>query len=265
MFTPPGLYDTIQMPGNRGGLGIGALLPPIRPDGTVYVSQHRCAVHSSSLSRRARQPWFWISPRGRFRREVSFISATARPVTVQTRKAGMGPTLVDITKRLDPAVIRSTILNGRGEMPAISNLDDQNLGNLIAFLDDPKHGGAAKFDFSKLMPAASKTAGGDAGPVVASGGAPAGKLDPGMKIPGFQSLRNDGRARLSQRTSRPIRTLTTRAGNVMYKYASPPWSSLTAYDSQQWNYQVANSDWRRSGGAERRRQKIPARSSSSVE
>lgn len=227
MFTPPGMYDTIQMPGNRGGSNWGTTASN-PTEGIVYVS----SIDAPSILHLYREEpaslGFGLvrqggSPGGQLYQQYCQACHGAN------QQGGMGPSLVDITKRVNPAVIRSTIINGRGEMPAISNLDDQNLANLISFLVDPKNGGAPTFDFSKLMPTTGKSATSDAGPVVASGGAPAGKLDPGIKIPGLGPYGMMGGPPYPKDIQAPS-TRYYSGWNVMYKYASPPWSVLTVYD-----------------------------------
>ena len=90
------------------------------------------------------------------------------------REGALGPSLVDITKKISPAVVRSTIINGKGEMPPFTSLSESDIASVVAFLDDPSGAGNVKFDFSSLMPKATLVAGEAPGPVVASGGAPAG-------------------------------------------------------------------------------------------
>jgi quinoprotein glucose dehydrogenase len=227
MFTPPGTTDSIQMPGNRGGSNWGMTASdPQR--GVVYVSSidapsilHLYTEEPASLGfglvRTAGPPGGQV-----YQQNCQGCHGT-------NQEGGAGPSLVDVTKRLTAPAIRSIILNGRGEMPALSSLNDGQISSLISYLADPKNGGAATFDFSKLMPAARPNAGGDQGPVVAEGGAPAGKLDSGMKIPWSGPYGMMGGPPYPKGVHAPAVRYYT-AWNVMYKYIDPPWSTLTSYD-----------------------------------
>jgi quinoprotein glucose dehydrogenase len=228
LFTIPTMMkDTIQMPGNRGGSNWG-MTASNPTNGTVYVASidapsilHLYQEEPASLG-------FGLvrsggAPGGQLYQRYCQSCHGAN------QEGKVGPSLVGVTQRLGPAVVKSTIVNGKGEMPAFGTLKPEELTSLISYIADPKGGGAASFDFSKLMPAATKSGADDEGPVVASGGAPAGKLAPGMKISPIGPFGMMGGPPYPPDVTAPkVRYYS--AWNVMYKYVNPPWSTLTSYD-----------------------------------
>lgn len=228
LFTVPTMMkDTVQMPGNRGGSNWG-MTASNPTTGMVYVASidapsilHLYQEEPASLG-------FGLvrsgsAPGGQLYQRYCLSCHGAN------QEGKMGPSLVNVVKRLGPAVVKSTVINGKGEMPAFGTLKSEELNSLLSYLADPKGGGGVTFDFSKLIPTATKGLAGDDGPVVASGGAPAGKLDPGIKISPMGPFGMMGGPPYPADIVAPkVRYYS--AWNVMYKYVNPPWSTLTAYD-----------------------------------
>src|SRR6185437_10468227 len=83
------------------------------------------------------------------------------------------PSLIGITDRMDLDTVRSTVNGGRGPMPAFSpEINEADMNALLAYLANPAaaNGGEGR---GAVAEAPAKDLG---GPVVASGGAPAGKI-----------------------------------------------------------------------------------------
>ena len=136
--------------------------------------------------------------------------------------SGQIPSLVDITGRLGVDVIRGVIQNGAGQMPAFGNLGDKDLADLITYL-------AESSGHNKLLTAPAQKANTPRGPVVGSGGAPAGQTAPGAKLGGMSPYGiMDGPA-YPEGVDAPKERYFT-GWNVMYNIINPPWNTLTAYD-----------------------------------
>jgi quinoprotein glucose dehydrogenase len=228
MFTPPSAKrDTLMMPGDRGGAnwGMTAANPT---NGMVFVAGINAPAVLHLYTEEPASLGFGLvrqggPPGGQVYQQHCQMCHGAN------REGAIGPSLVDITKRVSPAIVRSTIVNGKGEMPPFTTLSETDIASLVSFLDDPSGAGGVKFDFSALMPKATKVEGDTPGPVVASGGAPAGKLDPDMKIPPIGPWGMMGGPPYPKGVAAPPARYYS-AWNVMYKWANPPWTTLTAYD-----------------------------------
>jgi quinoprotein glucose dehydrogenase len=239
IYTPPGFRDTISMPGNRGGSNWGTTAA--NPDtGVVYVlSIDAPAI----LKMAAEQPVIIFAGRG--------AGAGASPgqelyqrncqACHGANRAGVGqiPSLIGVTSRMGADVIRTTILNGAGQMPGFGNLSDSDLNQLFAFLAGAEAGGRGGRG-GRGMAAPARSAG---GPVVASGGAPAGQLAPGAKLAGVNPHGIMDGPPYPEGIDAPKERYFT-DWNVMYNIVSPPWNNLTAYDLNQGTikWQVAVGD-----------------------
>ena len=76
-----------------------------------------------------------------------------------------GPSLLDVPGRLDAATVRSTVVTGKGRMPAFPHIDDVELETLATYLVTPAFGGLGgrgRGGANQSFPP---------GPVVGSGGA----------------------------------------------------------------------------------------------
>ena len=133
LFTPPGLEDTVEMPGNNGGANFGgAAADPAR--GYLYVvSKDLPAMLKLTL---AADPLKSGSPevRGRslFEANCSLCHGTNRE-----GKPPAIPSLVDIQSRLSNKQIEDTIHYGKGPMPSFSQLSSPDIDTLLAFLSHP--------------------------------------------------------------------------------------------------------------------------------
>jgi quinoprotein glucose dehydrogenase len=225
LFTPPGFYDSIEMPGSRGGSNWGMTASnPLT--GTLYVASINAPAILHLEKAEPENLGFGVvrkggPPGGQIYQQYCQICHGSN------LEGKQGPSLVDVGKKLTPDAVRQTIVNGKGEMPPFANIKPEELTPLIAFVLDPKGGGAPQLDLRRYTHAGGPPV--TDGPVVASGGAPAGKTDPGRSISGMGPYGVMGGAPYPADVQVPdVRYYS--AWNVLYKYINPPWSVLTAYD-----------------------------------
>jgi quinoprotein glucose dehydrogenase len=161
LFTPPGLTETISLPGARGGSnwGSGAVNPGA---GLLYLNtQDWPTIYKLSLE----------DPLGKRSNETggkALYATRCQPCHgVNGVRAGAGPPpLAAIGKRLPLSSFRIPVRNGRGEMPAFKDLDDREVGQLFEYLDGLAAPAGAGEKRASTEPSR--------GPVIASGGAPGG-------------------------------------------------------------------------------------------
>jgi quinoprotein glucose dehydrogenase len=216
LFTPPGMTETISLPGARGGSnwGSGAVNPA---KGLMYLNtQDWPTVYKLTLE----------DPLGKR------TADTGAKAVYETRcqachgvngvRSGSGPpALAQIGKRLTYDAFRLTVHSGRGEMPAFTDLDDTAARQLFKYL-----GSLEPADATEGVSALSATT---RGPIVASGGAPGGlqvrqgnanhytPLGGPPYPPGSHTPRDRYYTNWGLYPDQPY-------------VISPPWSSVVAYD-----------------------------------
>jgi quinoprotein glucose dehydrogenase len=135
LFTPPGLTDTVEMPGNNGGANFqGAAADP--EHGTLFV----VSKDLPSMLKLELNATEELS-------EGSSAEETGRAIYQSncrlchgTDLAGQPPavaSLVDVSLRLTPDQIRSVVTHGRGPMPGSPKLSPAALDSLLAYLSHP--------------------------------------------------------------------------------------------------------------------------------
>jgi quinoprotein glucose dehydrogenase len=216
IFTPPGLKETISLPGARGGSnwGSGAVNPG---KGLMYLNtQDWPTIYKLSLE----------DPLGKRTKATGAKAVYAARCAVchgvNGVRSGSGPPpLAAIGKRVAFESFRRTVHSGKGEMPGFPDLDDRAAKRLFEYLsslepaDSPEGAQAGK-------PAAR-------GPVVASGGAPGG-LEARQEDPNpYTPL---GGPPYPPGTAAPrVRYYTNWGLYPDQPYIiGPPWSSVVAYD-----------------------------------
>jgi quinoprotein glucose dehydrogenase len=136
LFTPPGLTDTVEMPGNNGGANFqGAAVDP--EHGTLFVvskdlpSMLKLELNSAEELSATSSPE--ENGRAIFQSNCSLCHRDDR-----TGSPPAVPSLVDVGSRQTPDQIREVVKHGRGPMPATSKLSDADLDSLIAYLSHPE-------------------------------------------------------------------------------------------------------------------------------
>jgi quinoprotein glucose dehydrogenase len=220
MFTPPSFRDTISMPGNQGGSNWGTTAAN-PATGVVYVLN----VDEPAILRLDKdQPGSGRAGAAASPGQAVYQQNCAACHGADRAGSGAAPSLVDITIRVDLDVIRATITNGKGQMPSF-NLGEEQMNGVLGYLINPNGPGGRV-----IPPAVTLNLG---GPVVGSGGAPAGQA---AAVPGGGRAMNPygsmGGPPYPAGTNTPTVRYYTGYG-VMGNIIKPPYSTLTAYDLNQ--------------------------------
>ncbi|MBL8217094.1 MAG: PQQ-binding-like beta-propeller repeat protein [Bryobacterales bacterium] len=216
LYTPPGLEETISMPGARGGSnwGSGAVNPS---KGLLYLNtQDWPTIYKLGLE----DP---LAKRSDGEGVAALYEARCQACHgVKGVRAGAGPpALASIGKRQTAESFRISVRNGRGKMPSFRDLKDEQVDELYAYLN------ALKLPASAAAAAEAKPVTG--GPIVASGGVPgstavrevtAGNYTP-LGGPDYPAGSNTPRVRYY--------TDWGLYPNQPY-ILGPPWSQVVAYD-----------------------------------
>ena len=244
LFTPPSMKETVSMPGNRGGSNWGTTAAnPAK--GLVYV----LSIDSPSLLQMTpMQLSTVIGGAGAFLNlagpnlYTQYCAACHGADLAGTQES---PALTGVTTRMGDDALAALIRQGRNRMPAFPNLTDADIERLLAHLANPDAGarGAGVFALGGGSGGRRGAAGGGragrgaadrgvasplAGPVVASGGAPAGRQMPVAPPGGVNYGAMDGPPYPHGIPVPKARYFT--GWNVLYDAISGPWNTLTAYD-----------------------------------
>jgi quinoprotein glucose dehydrogenase len=156
LFTPPGVTDTVEMPGNNGGANFqGAAIDP--EHGTLFVVSKDLPSMLKLELNAAEQAAAGSSAEEKGR---VVYQSTCRLCHGEDR-AGQSPgvpSLVDIESRLPAEQIRAVVTHGRGLMPAASKLSDADLDSLLSFLAHPERAPVRPVDNVSSPPAATTSA-----------------------------------------------------------------------------------------------------------
>jgi quinoprotein glucose dehydrogenase len=136
LFTPPGVTDTVEMPGNNGGANFqGAAVDP--EHGTLFVvSKDLPSMLKLELNAAER-----ASAGSSAEEKGRVVYQSTCRLCHGADRAGQPPAvpaLVDIGSRLSADQIRAVVAHGRGTMPAASKLSDADLDSLLSFLAHPE-------------------------------------------------------------------------------------------------------------------------------
>lgn len=141
MFTPPGLTNTIEMPGNNGGGNWGGAAVDPR-NGTLYVVSKDVPCLLKLEPRKSVGKHQAGSPE----QEGHLLYAANCERCHLASRAGAPPavpTLVRISEHLTAEQIRNVVRHGQGPMPAFPKLSETELGSLVSYLQKPELGAVA--------------------------------------------------------------------------------------------------------------------------
>ena len=195
LFTPPGVTDTVEMPGNNGGANFqGAAVDP--EHGILFVVS-KDLPSMLKLELNAAEQAAAGSSAEENGRVVYQSTCRLCHGADRTGQPNAVPSLVDIGSRLPADQIRAVVTHGRGPMPAAAKLSDVDLDSLLAFLAHPER---------------------VSGPLPGTGSAPQAEVASANLPP----------EKLRYRSS--FGFMFTSSG---LPAIAPPWTTLTAYDLNQ--------------------------------
>jgi quinoprotein glucose dehydrogenase len=138
LFTPPGLTDTIEMPGNHGGVNWG-MTASNPADGTMYVVS--MDIPAILKNERREPPSLWeipthAAPAVQGKAVYHFYCERCHG----PERAGAPPaipSLVDAPSKFGADTIKGVVNYGLNDMPAFPDLTDRLLNNLLLYLGNP--------------------------------------------------------------------------------------------------------------------------------
>ena len=132
MFTPPGVQNTIQMPGNNGGANWGgAAIDP--QAGLLYV----VSKDMPAMLKLERETEIEAPANGSAEERGLALYQSKCQICHHADLKGQPPAvpaLVKVGSRRSAAQVQSTIIHGQGLMPAFGSLSETQLQQLTAFL-----------------------------------------------------------------------------------------------------------------------------------
>ncbi|MFD2200079.1 PQQ-binding-like beta-propeller repeat protein [Shivajiella indica] len=200
-------HENITMPGALGGANYGntASNPT---NGMMYIlTQEHASIYKLN---KVEPPKVDLSV-NELQRVKALYNTTCQTCHGKDMSGGVGPSLQKIGEQLFYDEFRSTVVNGKGQMPGFVHVDEETLKAMYRYLG----GNPMSFNFRRnLEPIIPK------GPVVATGGA--------SIIP--DETRALPMSDYPEEVDHPSERYTTEYGLDWPALAAPPWSSLVAYN-----------------------------------
>jgi quinoprotein glucose dehydrogenase len=208
LYVPPSdQYETIMMPGALGGSNYGNTGADPKK-GILYVmTQEHASIYKLN---KVEPPKIDLSV-NEIKRVQALYATTCQTCHGVDMEGGVGPSLLNVGQHLFYDEFRSTVVNGRGQMPGFVHVDEETLKALYRYFG----GNPMSFNFRRNIDTTPPE-----GPVVASGGAP---IKPDEK-------RDSPMSDYPDDVDHPSVRFTTDYGLEWPGLAAPPWSSILAYD-----------------------------------
>ena len=220
LFTPPGLEETLSLPGARGGSNWGTQAAnPAK--GLVYLTTqdwptiYKLSLEDPLAARRASRTASGNQGRAVYEDRCRVCHGVDGAGFVG------GPPALAGANRIAFDAFRQAVLAGKGEMPAFADLEETPLNALYAFLAGPNESNRS----TAAIEVEPKPA---AGPVVASGGAPGGLRVPQV-VARYSPL---GGPDYPAGVEAPVNRYYTDWGLYPDQpyVIGPPWSAIVAFD-----------------------------------
>jgi len=219
LFTPLSQFKaTITQPGAVGGANWGSTAA--NPStGMVYVRNIDWPSFYGKMIRQEAPDEQTVAAKAKELGGDALYAQYCQACHANDRSGGVGPSLVGLSARMQFPEFHQLVAGGRGEMPALSHLDEEAVQRLYRYL--------ARID--RMSP--RQTDDTVEGPVVASGGIP-GSLEL-RRGPNLGSYGGDDFGPLyPEGVNAPdVRYFVPPGWGLEHPYLiSPPWSTITAYD-----------------------------------
>jgi quinoprotein glucose dehydrogenase len=134
LFTPPGLGNTVEMPGNNGGANWGGTAVDPGTGDLYVVSKDLPAMLKLELASKVSQGG---SPEEQGRSIFVANCSLCHGAHGEGKPPGI-PSLVGVSSKLSEDEIQSVVQHGQGPMPAFSQLSAPELTSLLAYLKHPE-------------------------------------------------------------------------------------------------------------------------------
>jgi len=257
MFTPPGLTDTIAMPGNQGGSNWGTTAADPQKGMVFVVGVNQVAILKLEdvTKRTVEAARGGGGGAGGAPLQAGFTAyqqycTGCHGANLRGALPGVA-SLVGITDRMGEDAIKAVVTGGQGQMRPVSSISEQELSAVIAYLANTSpSAGRGRTAGRGSGPAEAFPP----GPVVGSGGAPQPPLPPRPMGPFYPGVGgNAGNTPYPADVKDvPSNRYMTDYG-VLASFTKPPYTTLTAYDlnTGEIKWQVPNGDHlptMRSGG-----------------
>jgi len=157
LFTPPGITDTVEMPGNNGGANFqGAAIDP--EHGTLFVVSKDLPSMLKLELNDAEQAAAGSSAEEKGRVVYQANCRLCHGADRAGQPPGV-PSLIDVGARLTADQLRGVVTQGRGPMPASSKLSNGEMESLLAYLSHPDRALSHPAPADSTSPAGAKPAG----------------------------------------------------------------------------------------------------------
>jgi quinoprotein glucose dehydrogenase len=247
IFTPPGLTDTISMPGNQGGSNWGTTAADPQKGIVFVVGVNQVAILKlEDVTKRTLPPGRGGGGGGNVALQAGFTAyqqycTACHGADLRGALPGVS-SLVGITDRMGDDAIRAIVTGGQGQMRPVSSITEGEIASVIAYLASTspsagrgRAGGRGSGPAETFPP----------GPVVARGGAPQPPLPPRPTGPFYPGVGGNAGNTLyppDVKDVPPTRYMTDYG--VLASFTKPPYTTLTAYDlnTGEIKWQVPNGD-----------------------
>jgi quinoprotein glucose dehydrogenase len=134
LFTPPGVGNTVEMPGNNGGVNWGGTTANPTSGDVYVVSKDLPAMLKLELAGKASATG---SPEAQGRSLFAANCSLCHGVNREGKPPAI-PSLVDVGAKLSDDQLQSIVRHGQGPMPSFSQLSDTQITSLLAYLKRPE-------------------------------------------------------------------------------------------------------------------------------
>lgn len=210
LYIPPSdKYETIMMPGALGGANYGNTAADPQK-GIMYILTQE---HASTYKLNKVEPPKINLSENEVAKAKNLYSSICQACHGKNMEGGAtAPALVNAGQYIFYTEFKDVILTGKGQMPGFAHIDEETIKSLYRFLG----GNPVAFNFPRRASEETKPE----GPVVASGGA---TIPPDAK-------RSAPMLDYPKGVPHPTDRYVTDYGTEWSGLASPPWSSILAYD-----------------------------------
>src|SRR3954467_322237 len=245
MFTPPGLTDTISMPGNQGGSNWGTTAADPQKGMVFVVGVNQVAILKlEDVTKRTPEPGRGGGA-GNASLQAGYLAyqqycTSCHGADLKGALPGVA-SLVGVTDRMGEDAIKAVVTGGKGQMRPIDGITEAEINPIIAYLaNSSPSAGRGRIGGRGGAPETFPP-----GPVVATGGAPQPPLPPRPLGPFYPGAGGNAGTALypPDVTDVPPNRYMTDYG-VLASFTKPPYTTLTAYDlnTGEIKWQVPNGD-----------------------